>query len=325
MAHHIDTTTGRAAAYFAETPAWHKLGTVVAEAQTSREAIGLAGLDWSVEKRATAAQMADGSWVTIPDTFATVRTDTQAVLGTVGSFYRPFQNAEAFDFLDAIVAEGVVKYESAGSLKGGRRVWMLARMPQEIRAAKDDVVHPYVLLTNSHDGTSGLRVIPTTVRVVCWNTLTLAMGRAGATEGLSLVHTGNLDQRIADARLKLGLVAKRMGQYGEQVAALTKRKLSQQELAGYFAKLVADRAEKQQKKLLESFSELLHNERNSLSGIKGTAWAAYNAASEWADHVMPVRGDSPEAKNDNRVNSIWFGSSQRFKAAAWETALALAS
>jgi phage/plasmid-like protein (TIGR03299 family) len=322
MAHEIDTTTGKAAAFFAGQAAWHRLGTVVTDCQTSAAAIHLAGLNWSVEKWPMTATN-NSITTNVPNAFAVVRTDTTAVLGTVGNWYRPFQNAEAFDFMDTIVGERLAMFETAGSLKGGRKVWMLARVPGELRIAGDDIVHPYVLLTNSHDGTSGLRILPTTVRVVCNNTLTLAL-RQGVSEGLTITHTESLERRISEARAKLGIITRRMDRFHQEAQALSKRSLSSNELREYFTGLVEARAEKQQKKLLESMFENLHNPRNSMPGITGTAWAAYNAVSEFADHQMKVTGNGAEAL-DNRVNSIWFGSANRMKQAAWECAMALVS
>jgi uncharacterized protein DUF932 len=133
-------------------PAWHRLGTVVQQAQTSTEAIQLAGLDWTVNKRNIAAALPDGAWQPVDGQYAMIRSDTNAALGVVGEWYRPFQNADAFALMDNIVGEKLALFETAGSLKGGKRVWMMARLPREVRAAGEDVIHPYVLLTNTHDG-----------------------------------------------------------------------------------------------------------------------------------------------------------------------------
>ena len=135
----------------------------------------MAILDWLVEKQPLFT--ADGTKVA--GEFATVRQDTAAV-GVVGNNYRVFQNAEAFDFFDALVADKLAMYETAGSLKGGKRRSFCASIPKELRAAGDDVVNPYVLLTNTHDGSGTLRMLPTSVRVVCQNTLNLALGRANS-------------------------------------------------------------------------------------------------------------------------------------------------
>jgi phage/plasmid-like protein (TIGR03299 family) len=160
MAHEIDQTTGSAAVFVTGEPAWHRLGTVIAQATTSAEAIGLAGLDWRVQQWNVRPFGPDDQTVgtDIADTVANVRTDTKAVLGVVGKRYRVFQNHEAFDFMDALVGDKLAIYETAGSLHGGKRVWMLARIPKEYRAGADDLIKPYVLLTNTHDGSQALRM-----------------------------------------------------------------------------------------------------------------------------------------------------------------------
>jgi phage/plasmid-like protein (TIGR03299 family) len=240
MAHEIDRSTGAAAVFVTGTPAWHKLGKVIEAAATSAEAIRLAGLDWTVEQwplvacgPATEAELA-GRYLPCPGTFANVRTDTNAVLGVVSGDYRVFQNREAFDFMDAIVGEGLARYETAGALKEGRRVWMLARMPQDVRVTGDDVVHPYILLTNSHDGSMALRMLATTVRVVCANTLNLALGRARHGEGLCIRHSESLEGRVREARAKLGLLTERVGQFADEARQLAACPLSDQEARAYF-------------------------------------------------------------------------------------------
>ena len=205
MAHEIDTTTGRAAVFTVGTPAWHRLGVTVTEAQTSAEAIKLAGLDWTVEQWPLFARQGDAERAAT-DRVANVRTDTNAVLGVVSPGYRPFQNREAFEFFDAVVQDKLAIFETAGSLRGGKHVWMLARLPQTLRAAPDDEVRPYVLLTNAHDGSRALRMIPTTVRVVCQNTLHLALSGAGVAEGLTVYHSESLPRRVAEARDKLRII-----------------------------------------------------------------------------------------------------------------------
>jgi phage/plasmid-like protein (TIGR03299 family) len=165
---------------------------------------------------------------------ANVRSDTGAVLGVVGAGYRVFQNREAFDFLDALVGEGLAAYETAGALKGGRRVWLLARIPRELRPAGDDLVLPYALLTNTHDGSMALRMIPTTVRVVWQNTLNLALGRAGAGAGLTVRHRDSLAERVQEARAKLGLVTRRVKRFEAEAQALAGHVLSTREADAYF-------------------------------------------------------------------------------------------
>jgi phage/plasmid-like protein (TIGR03299 family) len=355
MAHEIDQTTGLAAVFVTGQPAWHGLGTVVSEAQTSAEAIGLAGLDWQVEKwplqtygldRHGAAQVLD-----VEDQYATVRTDTGAVLGVVSGQYRVFQNRDAFDYLDGLVGEKLARYETAGSLRGGRRVWMLAKLPQELRVGRtDDIIEPYLLLANSHDGSLTLRVIPTTVRVVCANTLHLALSKAGST-GVAIRHLESLEDRVQKAREHLGVFVDRIGHFQEEVDALAATPLTDSQTKSYFSEVFdlpapgrlldrmldsqedrgrfmrelleahAERTERQRQadaRLLEQLVENYHAPQNSLRGIEATAWAAYNAVSQYVDHQG--RG----AGTDGRLNSIWFGDGNAVKQQAFATALEMA-
>ena len=235
MAHEIDQTTGRAAVFVTGEPAWHRLGTVIEQATTSAEAIGLAGLDWRVEQWPVRAFDPDNQSIEagIPDTVANVRTDTKAVLGVVGRRYRVFQNHEAFDFMDGLVGDKLAMYETAGSLHGGKRVWMMASIPKEYRAGPDDLIEPYVLLTNTHDGSQALRMIPTTVRVVCQNTLNLALREAGV-EGLTISHHPRLESQIAEARAKLGIIAARFDKFDDELHAMLAKELTVTEAGGYF-------------------------------------------------------------------------------------------
>jgi phage/plasmid-like protein (TIGR03299 family) len=376
MAHEIDTTTGTAAVFVTGTPAWHRLGRVIAEAASSAEAIRLAGLDWEVAQwpllacGPTTLEEPAGRYVPCPGMLANVRMDTGAVLGVVSRDYRVFQNASAFDFMDAIVGEGLARYETAGALKGGRRVWMLAKMPQDVHVTGDDVVRPYLLLTNSHDGSMALRMIPTTVRVVCQNTLNLALGRARSGEGLTIRHCESLDGRVQEARAKLGLLTERVEQFADEARQLAACPLTDRQARDYFeqffptrpAAAAPDRAvaplsteglldgileaqqaqtalvgellaghqeeqtrtERRNARILESLLESYHSPSNEALGIAGTAWAAYNAVSGWADHESTVRGKSDLERADNRLNSVWFGSANDLKQDAYAAALQLA-
>ena len=321
MAHEIDQTTGKAAVFVAGEPAWHRLGTVIEQATTSAEAIGLAGLDWRVEQWPVRAFDPDhnSTEASVSAFVANVRTDTKAVLGVVGKRYRVFQNREAFDFMDALVGDKLAMYETAGSLHGGKRVWMLARIPKEYRAGSDDLIKPYVLLTNTHDGSQALRMIPTTVRVVCQNTLNLALGLAGA-EGLTISHRPRLETRVQEARAKLGIIAARFDRFDEELHAMLAKDLSGSEASGYFRGLAGmdkpggtDRQKESREKVFGQMLANFDNERNTLAGMKHTAWAAYNAVSEWADHQRSYRGSNPDDKLNRRLDSIWFGTSHQIK------------
>ena len=179
-----------------ETP-WHGLGRIIMDAPASREALELAGLDWQVESR----NIYSGTGAMIPGYRANVRSTDDAVLGVVSDRYRIVQNEEAFQFTDDLLGEGVT-YETAGSLQGGKKVWMLARLPRKYLIAGDQV-EPSLVIFNSHDGSSGVKVAMTPIRVVCQNTLNLALNTAK--RSWTARHTENVLLRVQDARETLQL------------------------------------------------------------------------------------------------------------------------
>ena len=157
--------------YVREKP-WHGLGTEVSEAPASLDALVYAGLDWRVEQKEVYTE--DGT--PIPGYKVNVRSTDHAALGIVSDRYKVVQNEAAFQFTDDLLGEGVT-YETAGALQGGRKVWLLARMPQRYVIAGDEIT-PYMVFMNSHDGSSGVKVAMTPIRVVCQNTLNLALDSA---------------------------------------------------------------------------------------------------------------------------------------------------
>ena len=157
--------------YVREKP-WHGLGTEVKEAPTSADALIYAGLDWEVVQKDVYTR--DGT--RISGYKVNTRSTDSATLGIVSDRYKVVQNEDAFQFTDDLLGAGVT-YETAGALQGGRKVWMLARMPHRYIIAGDEIA-PYLVVMNSHDGSSGIKVAMTPIRVVCQNTLNLALNSA---------------------------------------------------------------------------------------------------------------------------------------------------
>lgn len=301
-------------------PAWHGLGTNVLDAPSSADAIRLAKLDWSVMMVQAMAyipgprnnyQMAD-------DFRAIVRTDNRRVLGYVTDDYEPVQNSEAFDFLDNLNADRIVKYESAGSLRGGRKVWVLARTNTIYEVVPGDAVQPYILFTTSHDGSSSLRILPTTVRVVCANTLRIALGVHGA--GFTVRHDGNVVEKLATIRDILKASNLKIEGRMAEAQRLAHTKLTKDAFQEFVdevlpipekAKRPALRLQAREQVAWNFYS----NPRQQLPGIERSAWAAYNAVSEMADHGSQFRG--PES----RFVSVIEGGADELKQHAFKTAL----
>ena len=180
--------------YTREKP-WHGLGTMVQEAPASEEALVLAGLDWNVIQQPI--QTSEG--IMISGFQANIRETDKKVLGVVTSRYKVVQNTDAFAFTDELLGEGVT-YETAGSLQGGRRIWLLAKLPQRYIISGDEL-ETYIVFMNAHDGAGGIKAAVTPIRVVCQNTLNLAL--TTAKRSWSANHTGNIEGKMEDARAAL--------------------------------------------------------------------------------------------------------------------------
>jgi phage/plasmid-like protein (TIGR03299 family) len=324
MPANIATTNGKPAfAYFGETP-WHKLGQKLDAPATAEEAVFAAGLDYEV--KLTPVVTVDG--LGVPKTRAVIRHDNQTVLGVVSDKYVPVQNRQAFGFLDAVVADGGLRYHTAGALGQGERIFLLAKLPGHIRVKDtDDIVDKYLLLSNAHDGSAALRTLFTPVRVVCQNTLSMAL-RQGRGEGVSIRHNGNLAAKIQEAQRVLGLATKFYDDAQSKIDRLASVYPTPAQLETYFKVLYPDpedaadngRAKQTRENLLGLFEGGIGHD---MPGIKHTLWCAYNAVTEMLDH-RTYRGKSEQERASNRLQSIWWGTAAKVKEQAWEAALDLA-
>jgi phage/plasmid-like protein (TIGR03299 family) len=335
MAHEIDfTTQAQGSAMFAYEPAWHGYGTVVSAAQTSVDALRISGTDWEVGIAALAADFgpeAADRYKAIGTHRATYRMDTGAALGAVGLRYQPLQNREAFAWMDEVIGESLAIWHTCGSLRGGRTVWMLAKLPGHIEVCDRDVLDKYVLITNSHDGTGAVRLFPTSVRVVCANTLRLAISEsdtnktdAGLPLGLKLFHTaGSLSRRVQKAKELLGVINNSHDEFATAARAMLAKPMGTQQVADYFGGLVNGRSDKSREKVLTQLWDRFALPTNE-GGYKSNVWTAYNAASEWADHELRVTGTGA-VRAERKFASCLFGSSDIFKRKAWASACEMAT
>ena len=211
--------------FYTRTTPWHGLGTRVEEAPGSKEALEIAGLDWKVTQKEIYTQ--DGQQ--IPGFKANVREMDQRILGVVTNRYRIVQNEEAFAFTDQLLGEGVT-YETAGSLQGGRRTWILARLPQRYIISGDEIT-PYLVFMNSHDGSGAIKAAMTPVRVVCQNTLNLALSTAK--RSWSTNHTGDIQGKLRDAEETLFYADHYMKELGKTIDQMNQTKISDQKVKEY--------------------------------------------------------------------------------------------
>ena len=191
---------------------WHGLGTRVEHTLNSQEALVAAGLDWQVIQMPV--QIEDGR--SIPGFKANIRDRDNQVLGVVTDRYKVVQNQDAFAFTDELLGEGV-SYETAGSLQGGRRTWILAKLPQRYIISGDEIT-PYLVFMNSHDGSGAIKAAMTPIRVVCQNTLNLALSTAK--RSWSAHHTGDIKGKMEDARYALLYADQYMAELGKTIDRL---------------------------------------------------------------------------------------------------------
>jgi phage/plasmid-like protein (TIGR03299 family) len=326
MSHSIATTNGRPAMMFTGEVPWHKLGTKLDAPATAAEAIVAAGLDYEVQL--TPLATVDG--LDVSQRKAVVRYDTQQVIGVVGNDYVPVQNRQGFGFLDAVVGDSGLRYHTAGALGKGERIWMLAKLPEQIRVKNsDDLVDRFLLLSNAHDGSAALRVFFTPVRVVCSNTLSMAH-RQGAGQGISIRHEGDLAAKIKQAQEVLGLAHRFFDDAQAKIDALASHYPTQAQLAGFFGQLYPDPEEpKHNARAANVRDELFRLFENGIGhddpAIKRTSWTALNAVTEYVDHHRSSRGHDDAERTSRRLASIWFGSGANLKAKAWDLALEMAT
>lgn len=335
-------------AAYARTGAWHGHGVVVEDAMTTQEAFVKSGLDWpgGVEKRGLftttlpidvnakpesvveVGHLPDQPGVRrdflpsplyVPDQMAVVRAMDNAILGVVGRGYQVIQNIKMFDFLDALTAgeDRTAKWESAGSLRGGRHVWaLLSLIDSDIHVGRDDKLLPFLLITNAHDGTASCRVIPTVVRVVCKNTLEAAVAGEFRDLTVTIRHTGDVEHKIADAKLMLARAGEMFGAFekvANELAAAEIDKAGFDELVDELfpmpkAEEGEDEPSKAQVTRVEKNRELLAaavvEERKALPAPDMSHWLVLNGVTRFVDHAQKVqlRGrDTSEARFEHSL------------------------
>jgi len=326
MAHELEIRKGKVSMMYVGEVPWHGLGTKLKDPATSAEAIQAANLNWRVIKKPIYAYGPENLHSHhIKDRFAIVREDLWGqedcpVYGLVGKNYTPLQNVEAFSFFDSIVGKKAAIYNTAGAVLDGQRIWILAKLPGEIKVVGDDITHKYLLLSNSHDGNSSVQIKFTPIRVVCQNTLTMALSR-GPTVRVS--HFKDLQKRLRQAEKILGIVSNKYDRIEKSYQEMAKVPMTGNRLTEYLQEVFPDPADPDNEKALKKVQnnrvwsrDLFENgEGNKQPRVSGTLWAAYNGVTEFIDHTK-----TPRQMEDRRLNSIWFGEGYLVKARAYEIA-----
>lgn len=271
--------------YTREKP-WHGLGTMVAEAPNSKDALRLAGLNWKVLQEPVYTENEE----LIQGYKANVRDTDRKVLGVVTDRYKVIQNEEAFAFTDALLGEGI-RYETAGSLQEGRRVWMLARLPREFIIGGERI-SPYMVFSNTHDGSGAVKTALTPIRVVCNNTLNLALRTAK--RSWSMIHTGDISGKIEEAKNTLLLADEYMTALGQEFENLRKIKLSEKQVLDYIKILLPmeenySLLQKRGVEKLRADMKMRYFDAPDLKDVGNNGYRFVNAVSDFATHSTPRR------------------------------------
>lgn len=273
--------------FYTRTKPWHGLGIQVQEAPESKDALRLAGLDWKVYQR----EVYTDSGIRIDGYRANVRNTDNKVLGVVTERYKIVQNEEAFAFTDTLLGKGV-RYETAGSLQEGRKVWLLARLPKEYIISGEQI-SPYLVFSNSHDGSAAVRVAVTPIRVVCNNTLNLALSTAK--RSWAMVHTGNIKGKIHEAQETLFMAETYMNKLGKEFETLKRQKLSDRQIKEYIELLLPLEkttslvTAKNVKKLRDDLRARYYDAPDLQDVGGNNAYRFINAVSDFATHNEPLR------------------------------------
>ena len=265
-------------------PAWHGLGTILPESPTSEDAIVAAGLDWTVEKK----PIFDASENEIKNYFANTRDKDGSVLGVVSGRYEIVQNKDAFAFTDSLVDEGLT-YESAGSLRDGRTIFLLGHMPKTTILGDD--VDPYICFVNSFDGYGAIQCCCCHTRVVCQNTLNIALREAK--RKWSTRHTGDIQSKLDEAKITLGLIDRYSAALKDEAEKLASIKITDTAINHILDDMfhLPSDASDRQKRTLDNIKEsyFARLRADDIVDFRGTAYAALMAATDYADHNEPVR------------------------------------
>ena len=340
MSHDLEIKNGQASMFSVKETPWHGLGHIIQEAPSIEEGIRLAGLDWKVALKPVGIL---GSGEQTLGYNAIVREDTGKSLGVVGPKYKPLQNKDAFNFFNPFIQSGQAKLETAGCLKDGKKVWILAEIVDGTSEVMNgDQIKRYVLLSDDKSGKQSVRVGFTTVRVVCQNTLSMAHQASDSNDTkktldklIRVRHTGQVVQNLESVRELMDLETKNFLATMDMYKQLTRRDINQADIQRFvemtwfsnhfdnYGQINNDklhtRTANRLKSTVEQISELVETGMGSdINGVKGTVWGLYNAGTEFLTHHA-------NSDNEKRLNSLWFGDNEKVNAKMLDLALKMAT
>lgn len=325
MAHNLNfnNRTGRYSFFSVKEKAWHGLGEIIQDYPTCEEAIRYAGLNYEIAKSPlytkgsgiieTAEGIEIGSnELHVPNYFANIRTDNNAVLGVVGKDYQIVQNSEAFSFFDAIVGGGEgILYETAGALGQGERIFITAKLPDYIRVGNgDDITEKYIFLTTSHDGSGSITAAFTPIRIVCQNTLNASL--QNMSNVVRIKHTAGAKQRLENAHKVMGLANSLSNQLEGIFNQWAKVKVTDREVKKLIQlalcpnketlDLLKKGAEDEISTVFkntvdDAFAYAMISDTQQMETTKGTLFGAYNAVTGYYQNVRNYKDGEAKLKS----------------------------
>jgi len=319
MAHLVQTM-----AYAGAEP-WHGLGNRLPAKQPLEVWQKEAGMDWQIEETPVRflAESAGalGSIHSFPEQKVLYRSDTKEALSVVSQRYLVVQPREILEFYRDLTDVSGYTLETAGVLKGGRKFWALAKTGQSTALKGNDLIHGYLLLATSCDGSLATTATPTTVRVVCNNTLAIALN--GAPQAIKVPHNTRFDPQAV--KQQLGIAVSQWDGFIYRMRTLAERKVKTHEVMNYFLRVMCDvqpgieQTGLANERALKRVQALYDGQGRGaeLDAAKGTAWGLLNAVTEYVDHERRARS------TEYRMDSAWFGQGALLKQRALNSALQL--
>lgn len=299
---------------------YHKIGHQYKDQPSSiEEAMQVANLNWNVELKPLVFFNSQKQ-ITPSGRRAVVRSDTESVLGVVGSNYETLQNIEAFSVFEPLFESGDFKYEVAGCFGKGSKIWLVCSLKGKVPVGDDDEVLKYITLVNSHDGRKSLSVFLSPVRPVCSNAL--AAGSRKSDFWIKIAHFEKNMNQVREQDLILNKLTDHYKTLESQWNSLAKTRVSKEDVAAYINKLLPGHT----KKALDSKNNIIKlvvtGQGQNRKAANGTAWGLYNAVTQHLTHTIAKRVTSTEKTN---VESLWFGEKQKLNERAFDLALQLAA
>ena len=323
---YLDSKTGKSAFASAIQPAWHGKGQILNHIMTSEEAIRESLLDFKVDKLPSQLELPDGSIRTIPGKFGTYRTDTGQPFGVVGNRYEIVQNIDAFEFFDAIVGKGEAIYETAGALYDGQVIFITAKLPSYIKVGKDEI-EKYIFLKSTHDGSGSIVAAFSPVRIVCANTLAVALG--DMSNKISIRHTKDAKMKLTQAHRIMGISNLLSAELENVFNVMAKKPIVDAQLKAFITQIIAPKREQMNEvekaelstrtinKINDIYSYAMSSPTQQTDSARGTVFGAYNAITGYYQNLKNYKTD------DDKIDSIFNGKAEQDGQNAFNLALEL--